>query len=98
MLQSHCLECHDGDAKKGGLDLSAFTDEAAVMRDRQVWATIFEKVESHQMPPPKQKILPSLDERATLLAWIGHIAARPDVQLAARDPGKPVLRRLTRLE
>ena len=57
-LDAHCLECHDSDVKKGDLDLSIFTDEAAVMRDREVWRVVYEKVESRQMPPPKVKPLP----------------------------------------
>ena len=50
------------------------------------------------MPPPKRKEQPSAEERAAVLAWIGDIAARPDPALGAGDPGKPMLRRLTRLE
>jgi hypothetical protein len=97
-LDSYCLECHDDPAKKGGLDLSSFTDEAAVMRDRDVWRAVYEKVESHQMPPPKEEEQPSAAEREALLAWILEIAARPDPELNAVDPGKSPLRRLTRLE
>ena len=97
-LDNHCLECHDAGAKKGGLDLSMFTDETAVMADRGVWRSVYEKVESHQMPPPKQKAQPSAGERADLLAWIMDVAARPDPVLGVVDPGKPVMRRLTRLE
>lgn len=97
-LDTHCLECHDADARKGGLDLSSFTDETTVLADREVWRSVYEKVESHQMPPPKQKTQPTQHERAGLLAWIMDIATRPDPALGARDPGKPVLRRLTRLE
>ncbi|MBX7211166.1 MAG: DUF1592 domain-containing protein [Verrucomicrobiaceae bacterium] len=97
-LDAHCLECHDGDAKKGDLDLSGFTDEAAVMKNRSIWRSVYEKVESHQMPPPKQKSQPTEAQRQELMAWIMDIAARPDAALGARDPGKPALRRLTRLE
>lgn len=97
-LDAHCLECHDGDVKKGDLDLSIFTDEAAVMRNREVWRVVYEKVESHQMPPPKEKSQPSAAERRELMAWIMDIAARPDAELGVADPGNPVLRRLTRLE
>ena len=50
------------------------------------------------MPPPKRDSQPTAAERAKLLAWIAGIAARPDPQLGARDPGRAVLRRLTRLE
>ncbi len=97
-LDTHCLDCHDADAKKGGLDLSRFADEAVVMGDRAIWRSVFEKIESHQMPPPKQKTQPSAAQRSEMLAWIMDIAARPDPTLGARDPGNPVLRRLTRLE
>ncbi|MFO1436943.1 MAG: DUF1592 domain-containing protein [Verrucomicrobiaceae bacterium] len=97
-LDAHCLECHDSDVKKGGLDLSIFTDEAAVMRDREVWRVVYEKVESHQMPPPKEKSQPMEVQRLELMAWIMDIAARPDSELGVADPGNPVLRRLTRLE
>ena len=98
ILDAHCLGCHDSDAKKGDLDLSSFTDEAAVMKDREIWRSVYEKIESHQMPPPKQKSQPTEVQRQVLMTWIMDIAARPDSLLGARDPGKPVLRRLTRLE
>lgn len=97
-LDTHCLDCHDSDAKKGDLDLSGFTDEAAVMRDRAIWRSVYEKIESHQMPPPKQKSQPTDTQRQELMAWIMDIAARPDPVLGVSDPGKPALRRLTRLE
>lgn len=97
-LTTHCLDCHDSDSKKGDLDLSHFTDEAAVMKDRAIWRSVYEKIESHQMPPPKQKSQPAEEQRQELMTWIMDIAARPDDALGARDPGKPALRRLTRLE
>ena len=97
-VDTHCMECHDSDTKKGDLDLSRFRNESAVMKDRTVWRNVYEKVESHQMPPPKRKTQPSDAERQALLSWIMEIAAQPDPALGAPDPGKPVLRRLTRLE
>jgi hypothetical protein len=97
-LDTHCLDCHDSDAKKGDLDLSRFTDEAAVMQDRAIWRSVYEKVESHQMPPPKQKSQPTDAQRQELMTWIMDIAARPDATLGVLDPGNPMLRRLTRLE
>lgn len=97
-LDAHCLDCHDSDAKKGDLDLSGFTHEDAVMRDRAIWRSVYEKIESHQMPPPKQKSQPTDAQRQELMAWIMDIASRPDPALGAIDPGNPVIRRLTRLE
>lgn len=98
LLEAHCTDCHDTDGKTGGLDLERFVDDAAAMADRSVWAGVYEKIESHQMPPPKRKSQPTDAERQTLLRWIADLAARPDSVLGAVDPGKPLLRRLTRLE
>ena len=98
LLDASCLDCHNADEKKGGLDLSKFTSEDAVMKDRAVWRSVYEKIESRQMPPPKRKSQPTADERKKVMDWIMEIAARPDPVLGARDPGKPMLRRLTRLE
>ena len=99
LLDDHCFSCHgDGKKPKGGVNLERFATEAAVMADREAWAEVFNKVESHQMPPPKRDSQPTDAERETLLAWIADVAARPDPQLGARDPGHALLRRLTRLE
>ncbi len=99
LLEVHCFDCHGNEEKpKGGVNLERFKSEDDVMRDRSVWGGVLEKMESHQMPPPKQKAQPTEADRAKVLVWIADIAARPDPVLGARDPGKPVLRRLTRLE
>jgi hypothetical protein len=68
------------------------------MNNRSAWRRVYEKIESRQMPPPKQDAQPSDEERTVILKWIEEIASRPDQKLGVPDPGKPVLRRLTRLE
>ncbi|MCE9611076.1 MAG: DUF1592 domain-containing protein [Chthoniobacter sp.] len=99
LLEKHCFDCHGDEKKpKGGVNLERFGNDAAAMADRRVWASVFSKVESHQMPPPKRDAQPTETERAKLLAWIADLAVRPDPKLGARDPGRAVLRRLTRLE
>ncbi len=99
LLEAHCFDCHGDEEKpKGRANLGRFKTELDVMRERGVWGGVFEKIESHQMPPPKRDSQPSSADRAKLMAWIADVAARPDPALGARDPGKPVLRRLTRLE
>jgi hypothetical protein len=98
LLAEYCYDCHDTATQKSGLDLERFTDLAAVQAERPLWGSVLEKVESLQMPPPKQDYSPTDAERQKLLDWITHLAALPDPTLAAGDPGKPLLRRLTRLE
>jgi hypothetical protein len=99
LLEDQCIDCHGTEEKpKGGVNLERFGTDAAVMADRAIWSSVFDKVESHQMPPPKRKAQPTEEDRKKLLEWIGEVAARPDPQLGARDPGHAILRRLTRLE
>jgi hypothetical protein len=98
LLAKYCFDCHSEDIRKSELDLERFTDLGAARRDRATWGRVMEKVESRQMPPPKEGNPPSLAERQKLIDWLGHLAALPDPDLGTRDPGRPVLRRLTRLE
>jgi hypothetical protein len=98
LLEQFCHDCHDTATRKSGLDLEQFTDLGAVLHDRPAWGRVLEKIESHQMPPPKGDNQPTVAERRQLVAWINHLAGLPDPTLGARDPGKPLLRRLTRLE
>jgi len=98
VLRANCLDCHDADTKKGGLDLERYPNEGAAMGDRAIWDRVYNQVEARQMPPPKQRKQPSTDERSRLLACVDELLARPDPALGACDPGKPLLRRMTRLE
>ncbi|WP_169977350.1 DUF1592 domain-containing protein [Tautonia rosea] len=99
LLELYCLDCHSGgEGAVAGVDLDRFRSEDDVLRDRSIWSQVFHKVEADQMPPPDRADRPTDEEQAQLLVWIEDIAARPDPRLGARDPGKPVLRRMTRLE
>ncbi len=98
LLREYCYDCHDEGTRKSGLNLEQFGDLAATLGHRTIWAGVLEKVESRQMPPPLDEFQPTDEERRRMINWIVHLAEQPDPQLAARDPGKPVLRRLTRLE
>ncbi len=99
LLEKHCFDCHADEAKpKGGINLERFRSLETVMRDRRTWKLVYDQVEAHSMPPPKRETQPAPAERTRLLAWLDEVFARPDPGLGAVDPGKPTLRRLTRLE
>ena len=58
LLQKYCFDCHyDGDDAEGGVNLERFQAEDQVLRDRGIWRHVFDKVESRQMPPPKESAL-----------------------------------------
>lgn len=99
LLAAYCFDCHGDEAEpEGGMNLERFRTMAQVIPERTDWAVVRDKVESGQMPPPKKKSQPTAAERQQILAWISGLAAAPDPVLGRQDPGKPVLRRLTRLE
>jgi mono/diheme cytochrome c family protein len=94
-VTGHCTKCHNGDDKKGGLDLESFLSEG-VETHTQIWEKVVRKLAARQMPPVGRT---RPDERAyesivsTLEGILdGAAAAHP-------DPGRtPTLRRLNRTE
>ena len=45
MFEQHCYDCHDADAKKGGLDLTALKWQPDDIENLQQWTKVFDKVE-----------------------------------------------------
>ncbi len=95
-LDQHCLECHDADVSKGGLDLTALafdlTDTAAL----QKWQQVFKRVRDDEMPPKKQ---PRPDKTATesFLTQLKQPLLKADAADIAEN-GRVRSRRLTRTE
>ena len=93
-IESNCLDCHDAESKKGGLDLESLPfdldDEAVFAR----WVRIHDRVRDGEMPP-KEK----LDEPA-VTGFVGAIAAPMVAAHRARvaTEGRATLRRLNRYE
>ncbi len=99
-LSDRCLSCHDGDTKKGGLDLTPFASgkltptgklEPAVLRQ---WVRIHDRVRDGEMPPKKQL---ADAERVAFLKSLSESLLTTD--LAARGgAGRASIRRLNRTE
>lgn len=95
-LDQHCLECHDGDIQKGGLDLTALPFELA---DRDVfakWQRVFERVHDGEMPPAKKE-RPAKPELEEFLAGLKKPLVDTDAADIAAN-GRVRGRRLTRTE
>ncbi|MCA1964215.1 MAG: DUF1592 domain-containing protein [Prosthecobacter sp.] len=95
-LERHCLECHDADVKKGGLDLAALPLDVQDQARFQTWQRVFERVQSGEMPP-KKKTPPAPEEMRSFLAKLEQpllAADRADIAAHGRVRG----RRLTRAE
>lgn len=95
-LEQHCVECHDADNKKGGLDLDALgrkLDDAATFA---CWEKIHDRVRDGEMPP-KKKPRPEAQEVAVLVGTLGTELSAVDAARRERDGRAPV-RRLNRVE
>jgi len=79
-----------------GLDLAAFTSEAAAEKKPEVWAKVRDKLTAGLMPPPGQPV-PSKSEVSPVTAWIDGLLSSANSGKAF-DPGRVTARRLNRVE
>lgn len=91
-LDRHCMECHDGEMKKGGLDLTVLSTDGADAAAHKEWVRVFDRVLAGEMPPAK-KPRPEPKEMQTFVTALGaDLTAK---HLAQKGT---VLRRLNRRE
>lgn len=95
-LEGHCIECHDAEMKKGGLDLSGLAFDKLDAGSLKAWQRIYERVRDGEMPP-KKKPQPEVKERDLFLAALKEPLLEGDrADMAAN--GRVRSRRLTRVE
>lgn len=95
-LEGHCVECHDADVKKGGLDLTSLNFDKLDPASLKAWQHIFERVRDGEMPP-KKKPQPEKNEKDLFLAALKEPLIEADKSDIAAN-GRVRSRRLTRVE
>lgn len=95
-LDQHCMECHDADVKKAGLDLGALRWEPGEPKAFETWVKVLDRVRHGEMPPKKQP-RPEAAAMATFLKELDAPLHAADAQARAQT-GRTVLRRLNRNE
>ena len=95
LLESHCVECHDKDTAKGGLDLTKLPQDLHDRSLRERWIRIHDRMEKGEMPPKKGD-LPDQD-RAGMVRLLGGSLFKVDSEEVAAQ-GRGPLRRLNREE
>jgi hypothetical protein len=91
-FDKHCLECHDAESEKGGLNLEKIDYAMSGRAQTDLWTRIFDRIENGEMPPAK-KVQPTEAERGAILA-----AVQPALTSADQAGREVVLRRLNRIE
>jgi mono/diheme cytochrome c family protein len=95
-LQAHCVDCHDDQVRKGGLDLDSlpadFQGESLAR-----WVLAHDRLRAGEMPPEKVKERPAPAEAAVLHDWVLREATAAETA-RRREHGRVPLRRLNRVE
>lgn len=94
-FNKHCIECHNADTKKAGLDLSSFKVEFAPDQFTR-WVKIYDRIASGEMPPKGQE-RPAADELLSVKKWLHDSLVKAEQTRVAGQPRTGV-RRLTRAE
>jgi hypothetical protein len=94
--KTYCIDCHDADAKKGGLDLTAAPFDLKNPDGLSRWTQVFDRVDSGEMPPKTEE----RPEAGALRGFLGELRGSLHAADAARiaQQGRVRARRLTRFE
>ncbi|MDF1738957.1 MAG: DUF1592 domain-containing protein [Verrucomicrobiales bacterium] len=93
-FESHCVECHDDDVSKGGLNLyNVDPGSISGISDVGQWTHIFDRVKNGEMPPEKKRGDLSAEDVALFLETLA-----PRLDKADRELREVVQRRLNRIE
>jgi len=95
IVNNYCVSCHDGEVKKGGLDLDGISREDAT-RHPDAWERVVRKLRARQMPPVGKR---RPDDR-TYDAIVAELVSALDRDAARNpNPGRTeTVRRLNRTE
>src|SRR5215831_12537816 len=52
LLTKYCYGCHNASVKSGNLNLQAYREASAALKDPNVWETVAQKLHAGVMPPP----------------------------------------------
>ncbi len=98
ILDNHCNDCHGvpDEGPEGDFSLAQYATRDSVLAAKRTWKMVLDVVEGHEMPPADAEDLAD-EDRLRLVRWIRQALAEPEVD-GQVNPGKPVLRHLTRLE
>ena len=96
ILQNACLDCHSGAEADAGLALTHFQTAKSILKERDTWAKIIQRIEIGDMPPPDAEQL-TPEDKTELIEWIRSMINDIECGLSP-NPGSVTLRRLNKAE
>ncbi len=95
-VEKHCVECHDAEVKKGGLDLTALKLDPANPTNFSTWVLVHDRVMLGEMPP-KKKTRPETTELEAFTKSLSSSLVAAEQTRTAKE-GRATRRRLNRYE
>jgi len=96
-FNTHCLECHDKDSTKGGINLENLIWEPTSQINFDLWTNVYDQISNGDMPPKKVKKRPSFKDNQIVTNKIAHSLNSFELKRYATE-GRTKLRRLNRQE
>ncbi len=95
-FEKHCLNCHGAEKQKGEFRMDTLSPKVGFENTPQ-WLEIMERINSGEMPPKKEKVKPTAEESAKVVAWLAaRMKEGESARMASR--GRVSYNRLTRDE
>jgi len=95
-IEQYCVECHDADTQKGGLDLTALKFDPANSTNFSSWVLVHDRVSNGEMPPRK-KARPAPEQTDAFVKSLASSLTAAEQARAAQE-GRATQRRLNRYE
>src|SRR6266516_3557090 len=95
-VEQYCVECHDAETKKGGLDLTALQFDPGNSTNFSRWVLVHDRVSNGEMPP-KQKPRPDSAEAEVFIKSLASALTEAEEERAVKQ-GRATQRRLNRYE
>lgn len=96
-VRKHCLACHDPTSGEGGFRADLLETNLSNSVVHRAWSRVLARVESGEMPPPREAARPTAVESAAALASLKS-AFHQHAKSRNGDAGRARVRRLNRLE
>ena len=88
LLSKYCFECHGEKTQKGGIEVHQLNSADAALRHHRFLENIAEQVESGDMPPDDEDVLPTDAERKQLVDEIRSVLKKLESGNFPRNPGR----------
>ncbi|MBI3416675.1 MAG: DUF1592 domain-containing protein [Verrucomicrobia bacterium] len=95
-VERYCVECHDAETRKGGLDLAALKFDPANSTNFSTWVLAHDRVSNGEMPPKKKARPDTADMEVFTKSLSSSLVSAEQTRLARE--GRATQRRLNRYE